>query len=66
MSNSSLQLKQHNNFFDVFTGLGWENHTRFLLKNKTLSFISGKTLTKAEFLQIKQEIKNNASSSSKK
>ena len=44
---------------DIFTGDGWENHTRFQLKNRALSFVSGKTLTKEEFLQVKQEVKQN-------
>lgn len=53
----NITIKQINNIIDVFTGKGWYNHTRFLKTNKNLSFVSGKTLTKEEFLTLKQELK---------
>ena len=62
---SQVQLKAYNKFIDVFTGEGWYNHTRFTVHNKVLKFVSGKTLTKHEFLQVKQGVTSNANSSKK-
>lgn len=50
-------IKKYKNFIDCFTDKGWENHTRFSLQNKHLSFISGKTLNKSEFIILKKYLK---------
>lgn len=52
-----MVIKQYNNFIDIFTDYGWNNHTRFVKKNNTLSFVKGKTLSKENFLTLKQELK---------
>jgi len=57
---NKLFIKKTKNIIDVFKNTGWEDHTRFELQGKTLKFISGRTLSKEEFQQLKQELKNNA------
>lgn len=49
-----MVILTYKNFIDIFKNKGWENHTRFLKQGKNLVFISGNTLTKEEFLQIKK------------
>lgn len=50
-------IKKYKNLIDCFTDIGWENHTRFSLNKKTLQFISGKTLSKSEFILVKKYLK---------
>lgn len=52
---TNMIIKIYKNFIDVFKNKGWEDHTRFLKQGKNLIFISGNTLTKEEFLQIKKD-----------
>jgi len=56
---NTFTVKTYNNFIDVFTGEGWENHTRFQQQNKMLKFVSGKTLNTKDFKKLKQELKSN-------
>ncbi len=51
-------IKTHNNYIDVFTSQeGWEDHTRFLVKNSKYIYISGKKLSSKDY----KEFLNNVS-----
>jgi len=55
---NTICVKKQNNYYDIFSADGWENHTRFHYNKGKLTFITGRTLTKEEFHAFKQEIKN--------
>lgn len=57
----NIVIKFAGSFVDVFSGQdGWEEHTRFQLvkghKKKRLHFVSGKTLTQAEFGFVRAKV----------
>jgi hypothetical protein len=44
------------NFYDIFTGNGWKNHTRVFIHNSHVLFKSGIKLTKIQFIEISKSI----------
>ena len=44
--------------YDVFTGIGWNNHTRVIVKDKLVHIVKGKTLSKIQFVEIALTVAN--------
>lgn len=50
-------LQVNGRIYDVFTGLGWKNWSRFEVKGRTLALIGGQALSPEDYAAIKLRIK---------
>ena len=50
-----LRVKK-TNIYDVFCGLGWKNHSRIVNKDGHISLMTGKPLTKIQYVEISKTI----------